>query len=442
MRPRLRHAPDPILLGAVALLLAIGTCMVYSASLVVAHNQLNDDTYFLTRQVISAAVGLLVMAVLASINYRVWRGFSLIAMIVTAALLVAVLVPGIGIASGGSSRWIKLPIVQLQPSELIKLVLVLYMADWLASKGSRVAEFWASSVPFLIMLGMICALVVAEPDFGTTVIIALTAISIFWIAGANVFQFAGGLGFIVAVGLLVMQHSGYRNQRLLAWVDPWQDRLGYGWHTIQTLIAMGSGGLTGVGLGESRQKHSWLDNAHTDAILAVIGEELGLIGTTVVIALFAVVVWRGIRIAYHGPDSYSRLLAAGLTTTLFWQAAINIAVVTNSAPYTGVPLPFVSFGGSSLVVSLAIVGLLLSIQRHSAAEARPDEAGVDRTRPGGPQRRHGVDTHPPPLQTEVDPPYDRRPAPRRAGHRGSALPRPGPALAFSRLGRHAGFGLG
>jgi cell division protein FtsW len=405
--------------------------MVYSASLVVAHNQLNDDTYFLVRQVISAGIGLVVMTILARIDYRLWRSFSLIALLVTVALLVAVLMPGVGVAAGGSSRWVKLPVVQLQPSELIKLVLVLYMADWLARKGSRVAEFWASSVPFLIILGLVCALVVAEPDFGTTVIIALTAISIFWIAGANVFQFAGGLGFIGLVGVLVMQHSGYRNQRLLAWIDPWQDRLGYGWHTIQTLIAMGSGGLTGVGLGESRQKHSWLDNAHTDAILAVIGEELGLIGTLVVIALLAVVVWRGIRIAYNGRDAYARLLAAGLTTTIFWQAAINIAVVTNSAPYTGVPLPFVSFGGSSLVVSMAIVGLLLSIQRYSEAAARADQPGIDTSRPGRPPRRPRVSPPPRPRQPAYDTAFNTSPLPEST-------------LAFSRLdwlpGRRLGRG--
>ena len=163
---------------------------------------------------------------------------------------------------------------------------------------------------------------------------------------------------------MVMMQSGYRNQRILAWQDPWQDSQGAGWHTIQTLIALGSGGLTGLGLGASRQKAYWLANAHTDAIMAILGEELGFIGTLAVLALFGVLIWRGLRIAYRCPDAYGRLLAAGVTTMIFWQAAINVAVVTNSAPYTGVPLPFVSFGGNSTVVSLAAIGLLLSVQRH------------------------------------------------------------------------------
>src|SRR6266516_6187785 len=266
------------------------------------------------------------------------------------------------------------------------------MADWLARKGKNVGDFFHSSLPFLIMLCLICGLVVVEPDFGTTVIIAITALTIFFIAGANLMHFAPAVTLMMSVLWFVMTRSGYRNQRIDAWLDPWQDSQGIGWHTIQTLIALGSGGLTGLGLGASRQKHSWLVNAHTDAIMAIVGEELGLIGTLAVLILFGVLIWRGLRIAYRARDAYGRLLAAGLTTMIFWQAATNLAVVTNSAPYTGVTLPFVSFGGSSTVISLAAIGLLLSVSRHGAVTVLRRRAGDasgerDEAGPRGGRRR-------------------------------------------------------
>jgi cell division protein FtsW len=389
----IRPGVDPVLIGAVGLLLAVSAFMVYSASLVVAYNEFNDDTYFLIRQLIWIALGVVAMSILARLDYHRWQRFSLLGLLLGIGLLTLVLIPELGVRNYGSARWIRVgPLFQLQPSEFIKLALVLYMADWLARKGTRVGEFLYSSLPFLIILCVICGLVVVEPDFGTTVIIAATAISIFFIAGANLLHFAPLVSLMVGGFWFVMTRAGYRNQRIDAWFDPWQDSQGAGWHTIQTLIALGSGGLTGLGLGASRQKHSWLVNAHTDAIMAIVGEELGLIGTLAVLILFGVLIWRGLRIAYRAPDAYGRLLAAGLTTLIFWQAATNLAVVTNSAPYTGVTLPFVSFGGSSTVISLAAVGLLLSVSRHGpvavlrrtagGASAEGDDSGPRGGRPG------------------------------------------------------------
>jgi cell division protein FtsW len=353
--------------------------MVYSASLVVAYNEFHDDTYFLIRQLIWIALGVVALAILARLDYHRWQRFSLLGLLIGIALLALVLIPELGVRSYGSARWIRVgPLFQLQPSELIKLALVMYMADWLARKGKRVGEFLSSSLPFTIILSVICGLVVVEPDFGTTVIIAATAISIFFIAGANILHFTPVVSLMVGGFWFVMTRAGYRNQRIDAWFDPWQDSQGAGWHTIQTLIALGSGGLTGLGLGASRQKHSWLVNAHTDAIMAIVGEELGLIGTLAVLILFGVLIWRGLRIAYRARDAYGRLLAAGLTTMIFWQAATNLAVVTNSAPYTGVTLPFVSFGGSSTVISLAAIGLLLSVSRHGPVAVLRRPAGEAR----------------------------------------------------------------
>ena len=354
---------DLILLGAVVLLLGIGASMVYSASLVVGYSALGDDTFFLVRQIVAIGIGLTAMVVLALIDYHRWQRYSGLILVAGGVLLLIVLIPGIGGRAYGSSRWIRLPFFQLQPSELIKVALVLYMAHWLASKGNRVREFKHCSLPFLIILGVVCTLVVLEPDFGTTVVIALTAVSIFFVAGANSMHFGAAVLLMSGLGYVVMTQAAYRNDRIRAWMQPFEDPQGVGWHTVQTLIALGSGGLTGLGIGASRQKHLWLANPHTDAILAVIGEEFGLLGTLTVMVLFGLIFWRGLLIAYRAGDAYGRLLAAGLTTMLFWQAAINVAVVTNAAPYTGVTLPFVSYGGTSTVVSLAAIGLLLSVAR-------------------------------------------------------------------------------
>jgi cell division protein FtsW len=363
-----RDSFDLPLLGAVFLLLVVGGFMVYSASLVIAYTELQDDTYFLRRQLFSIGIGLVLMWLLAHVDYQRWRRLSVVILAVGVVLLALVLHPSLGMNAYGSSRWIKpLPFFQFQPSEFIKLAMVVYMADWLARKGRRVGEFSHTSLPFLIVLGLVCTLVVVEPDFGTTVVIALTAVTIFFVAGANLLHFLPAVACIVALLWVVMTQAAYRIDRIRAWLYPFEDVQGTGWHTVQTLIALGSGGLAGLGLGASRQKHAWLVNAHTDAILAIVGEELGLLGTLGILALFGCLVWRGLRIAYRAPDSYGRLLAAGCTTLIFWQAAINIAVVSNTAPYTGVTLPLVSYGGSSTLTCLASIGLLLSISRHRTA---------------------------------------------------------------------------
>lgn len=404
MRSR-RESFDLPLLAAVALLLVIGGFMVYSSSLIVAYTEFQDDTYFLRRQLIWTGLGLVVMWALAYIDYQRWRGFSVLILGAGILLLAAVLHPALGSNTYGATRWLKpLPFLQFQPSEFIKLALVLYMADWLSSKGHRISELAYTSLPFLIILGFVCALVLLQPNFSTSVIIAATAVSIFFIAGANLWHFTPAILFSTAALYLVMTQAAYRVSRVQAWLSPFDDVQGGSWQTVQTLIALGSGGLTGLGLGASRQKHYWLANAHTDAIVAILGEELGLIGTLAVVALLGVVIWRGLRIAYRAPDTYGRLVAAGVTTMLFWQATVNLAVVTNSVPYTGVTLPFVSFGGTSIIVSLAGIGLLLSVARHRPTalarriETRPadDREPPDRTPP--PERRPRPELELVPLQ--------------------------------------------
>jgi cell division protein FtsW len=361
----------------------LGTLMVYSASFVVAHNEFNDDAYFLVRQLIWVGAGGVGLLLAARIDYRRWRSLSLPIMFICIGMLVLVLVPGIGASSYGAVRWLKLGPVQIQPSEIAKLAMTLYLADWLARRGPIVGELLKGLLPFAIIVGIVAALVAIQPDLGTTAIIIMVAACVFFVGGANLVHIAllGAAG--VGAGLVVLAHlSGYQLERIRAFLDPWSDIQGSGWHTAQGLIALGSGGLFGSGLGNGLQKYYWVPNAHTDAIFAIIGEELGLVGCVGVLLLFGVVAWRGFLIAWRGPDAFARLFASGLTCMLTIQTLVNIAVVTNSLPYTGVTLPLVSFGGSSTVISLVAIGLLLNISRQpevaetSTLPALPGYAGA------------------------------------------------------------------
>jgi cell division protein FtsW len=261
----------------------------------------------------------------------------------------------------------------IQPSELAKIAVVIYMADWLARKGRGVSRFTHGSIPFLIILSVIAGLVLVEPDMGTAVIICAIAFSVFFVAGANLWHLV--IGFVpggTLTALVVVFAAPYRAERLAGFLNPFADPLGKGWQAMQTFIALGSGGLTGVGFGMSRQKAYFLPNAHTDSILAIIGEELGLVGTLTVIALLMVIGWRGLRIALRAPDPFGRLLALGLTAKILWQAIINVGALTGSLPYTGVTLPFVSFGGNSLCMTMIGVGLMLSVSRFANATQEPN----------------------------------------------------------------------
>ncbi|MBI2756519.1 MAG: putative lipid II flippase FtsW [Chloroflexi bacterium] len=390
-RPQLRP-PDLILFTATVLLLAVGAVMVYSASFVIAHNEFQDDLYFLSRHLGAIALGAVAMVVLVRIDYRRWRRFSLLVMLGCVALLILVLAPGVGSRVYGAVRWIKVGPIQIQPSELAKIAIALYLADWLARRGPLVKHMSSGSLPFVIIVGVVAGLVEMQPDLGTTFVIVGTAASVFFIAGANLWHvaLAGGIGMLAGIAAIARM-SGYRQDRITAFLDPWADLQGSGWHTAQTLIALGSGGPFGLGLGGSRQKFYWVPNAHTDAIFSIIGEELGFVGTLAVLVVFGVVAWRGFVIAWQAPDTFGRLLAAGLTSGLVIQALVNIAVVTNSIPYTGVPLPFISYGGSSTIISMVAVGFLLSISRRRGLPRETDHSFASAPQPVdgrmGPTRR-------------------------------------------------------
>jgi cell division protein FtsW len=367
MSREVRRPPDLLLLVAVLGLLVIGIVMVYSASFIVAHNEFGDENYFLTRHLIWLALGLVGMGFLAGVDYRRWRRWAWPGMLVAVALLVAVLVPGLGVENYGARRWLwtggLLP--GLQPSEFAKVAVVVFLASWLAGKGQPAARLTTGSLPFLGVVGLVAALIMKEPDMGTTVVIILAAATVFWVAGANVFHVASTAVIGVVALTWLAQAAEYRAGRLQSWVDPWRDPQGLGWQTVQTLIALGSGGLAGLGLGAGRAKAYFVPNAHTDGIYAIVGEELGLVGALLVLTLFAVIAWRGLTIGLRARDSFGQLLAVGVTGLIVWQALVNMMVVTNAVPFTGITLPFLSFGGSSLVVSLAAIGLLLSVSRYA-----------------------------------------------------------------------------
>jgi cell division protein FtsW len=372
--PRVAGKIDSWLLICVLALLCIGLVMVYSASSFLAARYYDDASAVLQKQLIWAILGIITMLVTMRVDYRHWRRFSLIGMVIVLPLLVVVLKYGVMVY--GASRWLAFgSFFSFQPSELTKLVLALYIADWLARKGSQVGTFLYGLAPFVILVGVVLGLVLLENDMGTAIIIAGFATAMFFTAGANILQF---LLALACGGLIFLKEAfkGYRYYRLVGFLDPFKDITSINLQLYQSLVALGSGGWFGLGLGASRQKTGYLPLPYTDSIFAIIGEELGLVGSTIVVLLFLFLAFRGFRLARHTQDIYGALLATGITTWLVLQAMINVAATTGSIPYTGVPLPFISFGGSSLVVSLAAVGVLLNISRYTQKPEAPALASL------------------------------------------------------------------
>jgi cell division protein FtsW len=329
-----------------------------------------------------AGIGLVGLLVAMRIDYHRYAPLAFPAMLGVLALLAAiVLVPGLGTSVYGAKRWIMVGPLSIQPSELAKPILILYMATWLASKRERVRSFTYGVAQFAVIIGLLVGLVMLQPDLGTSVLLTTVGVAMFFVAGAEVVQF-GGFVLLGATALLSLALSAsYRRERLLVFLNPDADVRNLGWQLYQARLAMGSGGLLGLGLGASRSKFTWLPAAHNDAIFAVIGEELGLAGCAALLLLFGVLGYRGYRAAMRAPDALGALIAVGVTTWLIFQAAYNIGGITLAIPFTGIPLPFISSGGTSLVVGMTSVGVLLNITRQtvSAAELAPqteaDEAG-------------------------------------------------------------------
>jgi cell division protein FtsW len=302
----------------------------------------------------------------ALIPYQWWQRIAPWFFAVTILLLILVLIPGIGTSTYGARRWFTFgSFLSVQPSELAKLAVVIYLATWISRVGGDIHKFTFGTIPFMLILSLAAGLVLIEPDLGTALCIAMTAGAVFFISGANVLHALLGAGAGVAFLMNFVVNSGFRADRIEAFLDPWADPTGIGWHTTQTLLALGSGGIAGLGLGAGRQKHFYLPNAHTDSVFAVVGEEIGFVGTTLVLVLFLLVMWRGLAIAAGARDPMGRALAAGATLMITFQAMLNMAVTSHVTPNTGVPLPFLSYGGSAMIVSLAAVGIILNVSRTS-----------------------------------------------------------------------------
>jgi cell division protein FtsW len=359
---------DRILLSAILALLVVGVVMVYSASSVVALTTYDDPTFFMKRQLLWAVVGLAVMAVMMRIDHRVFEDQRVVIglVVITLLLLAATLMPGIGKMINGSRRWLRFGMLSFQPSELAKFTLVVYISYFIAKKGERVRDFMNGLVPAYVVTGVFLVVAILQPDFGTTMTIACVVGIMLFAGGANVLHLGGTTLAALPIVYFAVAHRAYRARRIFAFLDPWADPHGAGHQIIQSFLAFGSGGILGRGLGEGRQKLLFLPERHSDFIFAIIGEELGLIRTLLVVALFCAILWRGTRIALAVGDRFSRLLAMGITLLISLQALMNMAVVTGLLPTKGIALPLVSYGGSSLVITLGALGVLLSISREAS----------------------------------------------------------------------------
>jgi cell division protein FtsW len=393
---RLWRRGDRALLLAVVALTAFGLIMVFSASEVQGWLWFHNPAYYFEHQLIWLALGVVLLFAAASIDYHRLRPLAWPLGVVTVVLMVLVLLPHFGVEVNGARRWLRVGPLQMQPAELAKIAAIVFMALWLERHRDRLSSLENGVVPFLALLGLTILLVILERDLGTTLIVAGILLAQFLVAGGRK-RHVLLLALIMALCVyLFIRMEPYRLHRILAFVDPWSDPLNTGFQAIQSVVALGSGGFAGLGLGHSIQKYQWLPFAHTDFIFAIVGEETGLLGTSAVLALFGLFAYRGYRVALKAPDAFGSLLACGVTTWIALQALINIATVTVTLPTTGIPLPFISYGGSSLAITLLAVGILLNVSTQSEKVGWIRHASIDlgrrngRTLVPGDRRRAGA----------------------------------------------------
>ncbi len=355
-----------MLLLTVLSLTLFGIIMIGSASSVLADRFRGDALFFLKHQLLyGGTIGLGVFLLGFFVPYRKWRAFALPGLLVSLVLLVLVFIPGLSVRVGGAARWIGFGPFTLQPTEITKLAVIIYLAALFERKGEDLKDFRKSVVPFVIILLVIGALIVAQPDIGTLLVITATAMAMIFVSGVPLRHIAFlGLGGLAVLGTLVTTAS-YRLSRLIVYLHPELDPRGIGYQINQALLAVGTGGIWGLGFGRSRQKYQYLPEPAGDAIFAVIAEEMGLIRTTLIIIAYGIIGWRGYAIAKKAPDVFGRLVATGITSWIMLQAFINIGAMLAITPLTGIPLPFISYGGSSLAALLFGVGILLNISKEA-----------------------------------------------------------------------------
>jgi cell division protein FtsW len=391
--------PDYLLLVAAAMLLVMGLLAVYSSSFAVGYHEYGDTNYFVARQAVFALIGLGAMVFFMRMDYNRLRRISILLMFGALIGLFLVLVPGIGVERNGASRWLEFGPLSIQPSEYAKFAVIIYISAWLSSRGQDINKFSLGFVPFVLILGIVGGLVVAEPDMGTTIIILLTACTLFFVAGAPLSH----LALLLAVGgficYMVVGLRDYQFDRLVSFVDPGADPQGGGFQIIQLLIALGSGGPLGLGWSESRQKFFYVPSSHTDGVFAILGEEVGFIGLMFILFVFGFFIYRGLKVTMEARDRFATLVGIGIVSWIAFQSLINIGGITRTIPLTGVPLPFLSYGGSSLISLMAAVGVLLSISRYSTAQPfgqqpKPKPAARLRTVARRGRRPHTLESEP------------------------------------------------
>ncbi len=353
------------LLGIVVVLCLVGLVMVMSASSVVGLYQFGSSWYFVKRQVIWLVAAFAVLFITMRIDYRWWRRLAAPLMIGSIVALVLVLIPGIGVSVYGATRWLGAGPIQIQPSEFAKLGLVLFIADLLSRRAHRMDDLHVTLKPVLIVSGLVFALLLLQPNLGTTMVTGAIVVAMLFVAGVPLLPL-GAMGVVAAAGAGVLAVAApYRRARVVSYLDPWADPRGDGYQTIQALVGIAQGGIAGLGLGASRSKWGFLPFAHTDFVFAIIAEEAGLLGAGAVVLLLGALCWLGVATALRAPDRFGMLVAAGITTWLAAQAFVNIGAVIGILPITGVPLPFVSFGGSAMLSMMAATGILLNVARHA-----------------------------------------------------------------------------
>ena len=358
-------APDKWLFAATVALALFGVVMVYSASAIVAQRENGNQFYYVIKQGVWVAVGFIVMLLAMQFNYQQLKSRRIVygLLLLTTIMLLAVF--GFG-RINGAHRWIKFSGFSVQPSEISKLTLAIFLAYFLEKRAGEEGDFWRTFVPCGVVAAWLAVVVVVEPDFGTALMLMLIFVVVIYTAGARLAHLAMALApaILVASGLLLF--VPWRMKRLITFLNPWADQQGSGFQVVQSLIAIGSGGPNGLGFAQGKQKMLFLPFAHSDFIFAVIGEELGLVGALAVVAIFALFLWRGVRTALLAPDRFGMLLSLGIVTSIVTQALFNIGVVLSLVPTKGIPLPFISYGGSSLVPTLAAVGILLNISQYAS----------------------------------------------------------------------------
>ncbi len=360
--------PDPLLFLITVIILGFGLIMVYSSSSVFSLVWYKDSAYFLKRQLLGTILGLGILFMATSFPYTEYRRYIFWFLVLSMVLLVLVLIPGIGKVVGGSRRWIRLGIFSFQPSEFARIALVFYIADYFDRKGKKVRDFVKGLLPVLVIISIVFFLILIEPDMGTAISTVIISGFMIFVGGANVIHlFLLGIISLPVLFWFVFS-EGYRRDRILTFLDPWKDPLGRGFHIIQALIALGSGGLLGVGLGASKQKFFYVPGAHTDFIFSIIGEELGFVGISMLFLMFFILIVRGIRISLFIPDRFGALLSFGLITKIAVDFFINVGVNVKVFPVTGLNLPLVSYGGTSLLFTLFSLGVLLNISRYRESE--------------------------------------------------------------------------